>query len=524
MPLKLSAPASDPPSNVGHHRFKRPPGLRRSFDHLEHSTTPSSERKSLSVAPDLALRVLRRSEERPQGPPSTVVDPSASCSVFAVVAGRYVVRLPAAQIVSSVKLAPCLRPDRVARRTGFVVTSCVRALLPVSPPGLAYISDSRQSSVSSCRALYSNKSHSGHQAATKKSALMSSFLRSSGGLGLNLGKRDRPRSLVTVPYSSLPPSNASAASTRLGYLSDPTPSSSTPPTTPQEHLDEFYRREEIERRQGKALPVPDRGEDIVSEGFSTSSSPALRPRKRPRLALGAPSRRLTGTALHTPSASEPSPNDDNMSIPLPSFSGAVGEPWEPFERRLLAWLRSHSFPDDDHLSRLDCLLLSLPPSSPASTWYLSLPSSLQSTSFPEALATLKGRFGTELRKKMCVAAAVNRLDMRSFRDPEHPREMCCDLVSDLEALMAQAGIENEASKREYRRSPPAWVVLWTLTVAAVLRCFRGFSAALQMMARSPSYDGAHLVPQTPRMELILCEGAVWAALQWESSVISKLVT
>lgn len=84
-------------------------------------------------------------------------------------------------------------------------------------------------------------------------------------------------------------------------------------------------------------------------------------------------------------------------------------------------------------------------------------------------------------------SALNSLQVRSFRDSEHKTEMVFELINDLEQLLTSGSVDRDVQRRDY-----------------LLRCFRGFSGALKMMNRTTSYDAA-----------------VLAALNWESSVISK---
>ncbi|MBW0564204.1 hypothetical protein O181_103919, partial [Austropuccinia psidii MF-1] len=177
--------------------------------------------------------------------------------------------------------------------------------------------------------------------------------------------------------------------------------------------------------------------------------------------------------------------DDGL-IPFPVFSGELFDSWQLHEIRLLSWLRRRGIREDDDEARIDFLLLSLKPNSSPLNWFITQPTELKST-FNQSLVLLKNKFGNDLRKEMLRLSALNCLQVRSFRDNEHKAEMVIELVNELEQLLAYGSVNHEPERREY-----------------LLRCFRGFSGALKMMNRATSYDGA-----------------VLAALTWESSVISK---
>ncbi|KAI9602286.1 hypothetical protein H4Q26_001573 [Puccinia striiformis f. sp. tritici PST-130] len=153
----------------------------------------------------------------------------------------------------------------------------------------------------------------------------------------------------------------------------------------------------------------------------------------------------------------------NLAL-LPLFGGDLHEPWELHELRLLSWLRVHQIPEDDDKIRVDCLVLSLKPNSSPLYWFNGQPNDLKS-SFVHALHLLRNKYASDLRKEMQMISALN-----------------C-----LEQLLTCGSVDQDVQRRE-----------------CLLRCFRGFSGALKMMNRTTSYDGA-----------------VLAALNWESSVISK---
>lgn len=171
---------------------------------------------------------------------------------------------------------------------------------------------------------------------------------------------------------------------------------------------------------------------------------------------------------------------------LPVFGGELHEPWELHELRLLSWLRVHQIQEDNDQLRIDCLILSLKSNSTPLSWFHAQPSDLRS-SFVHALSLLRNKYGSDLRKEMQRLSALNCLEVRSFRDSEHKTEMVFELINELEQLLTCGSVDQDVQRREY-----------------LLRCFRGFSGALKMMNRTTSYDGA-----------------VLAALNWESSVISK---
>ncbi|KAA1066622.1 hypothetical protein PGT21_034507 [Puccinia graminis f. sp. tritici] len=171
---------------------------------------------------------------------------------------------------------------------------------------------------------------------------------------------------------------------------------------------------------------------------------------------------------------------------LPIFGGELHESWELHELRLLSWFRVHQIPEDNDKLRIDFLILSLKPNSSPLSWFNGQPTELKST-FLLTLSLLRDKYGSKFRKEMQRISALNCLEVRSFRDSEHKTEMVFELVNELEQLLTCGSVEQDVQRREY-----------------LLRCFRGFSGALKMMNRSTSYDGA-----------------VLAALNWESSVISK---
>ncbi|KNE95243.1 hypothetical protein PSTG_11415 [Puccinia striiformis f. sp. tritici PST-78] len=175
----------------------------------------------------------------------------------------------------------------------------------------------------------------------------------------------------------------------------------------------------------------------------------------------------------------------NLAL-LPLFGGDLHEPWELHELRLLSWLRVHQIPEDDDKIRVDCLVLSLKPNSSPLYWFNGQPNDLKS-SFVHALHLLRNKYASDLRKEMQMISALNCLEVRSFRDSEHKTEMVFELINELEQLLTCGSVDQDVQRRE-----------------CLLRCFRGFSGALKMMNRTTSYDGA-----------------VLAALNWESSVISK---
>ncbi|PLW13169.1 hypothetical protein PCANC_18627 [Puccinia coronata f. sp. avenae] len=172
---------------------------------------------------------------------------------------------------------------------------------------------------------------------------------------------------------------------------------------------------------------------------------------------------------------------------LPVFGGGLHESWELHELRLLSWMRIHQIQQDNNDKlKIDSLILSLKPNSTPLSWFNSQPDDLKSD-FPRAIDLLRKKFGSDLRKEMQRISALNCLQVRSFRDSEHQTEMVFELISELEQLLTCGSVDQDVQRREY-----------------LLRCFRGFSGALKMMNRTTSYDGALL-----------------AALNWESSVISK---
>ncbi|KAG0152509.1 hypothetical protein CROQUDRAFT_719289 [Cronartium quercuum f. sp. fusiforme G11] len=177
-----------------------------------------------------------------------------------------------------------------------------------------------------------------------------------------------------------------------------------------------------------------------------------------------------------------------MTVPIPIFTGAIHDSWDLHEVRLLCWLKAQNIPEKEDETRMDYLLLSLKPNSNPLNWFTVQPHELRSN-FVQSLDLLKNKYGNELRKEMLRLSALNTLEVRTFRDAEHKSEMVYELINDIENLLSLGGVQNDSHKRDY-----------------LLRCFRAFSGALKMMNRSTSYDGA-----------------VLASLNWEASVISKLV-
>ncbi|KAH9814503.1 hypothetical protein DFH28DRAFT_1127555 [Melampsora americana] len=177
---------------------------------------------------------------------------------------------------------------------------------------------------------------------------------------------------------------------------------------------------------------------------------------------------------------------NSTSTLLPIFNGHLHDSWDLHQLKLISWFKTQNISDQDDQIKLDYLILSLQSNSNALNWYSSQPIELRS-SFIQSLTLLKNKFGNDLRKEIIRLSALNSLEVRTFRDPEHKTEMVYQLVDELDHLLSLGAVHHDNIKRDY-----------------LLRCFRAFAGAIKLINRSTSYDGA-----------------VLAALNWESSVISK---
>lgn len=176
----------------------------------------------------------------------------------------------------------------------------------------------------------------------------------------------------------------------------------------------------------------------------------------------------------------------STSIPLPSFNGHLHDSWHLHQLKLISWFKTQNISDQDDQLKLDYLILSLQSNSNALNWYSNQPIELRS-SFIQSLTLLQNKYGNDLRKEILRLSALNSLEVRTFRDPEHKTEMVHQLVDELDNLLSLGAVHQDNLKRDY-----------------LLRCFRAFAGAIKLINRSTSYDGA-----------------VLAALNWEASVISK---
>ncbi|EGG05075.1 uncharacterized protein MELLADRAFT_88137 [Melampsora larici-populina 98AG31] len=176
----------------------------------------------------------------------------------------------------------------------------------------------------------------------------------------------------------------------------------------------------------------------------------------------------------------------STSTPLPSFNGHLHDSWDLHQLKLISWFKTQNISDQDDQLKLDYLILSLQSNSNALNWFSLQPIELKSN-FIQSLTLLKNKYGNDLRKEILRLSALNSLEVRTFRDPEHKTEMVHQLVDELDHLLSLGAVHQDNVKRDY-----------------LLRCFRAFAGAIKLINRSTSYDGA-----------------VLAALNWEASVISK---
>ncbi|GAA5900018.1 hypothetical protein JCM6882_007026 [Rhodosporidiobolus microsporus] len=171
-------------------------------------------------------------------------------------------------------------------------------------------------------------------------------------------------------------------------------------------------------------------------------------------------------------------------LALPTFSGRLSSDWDAHEARLTSWLSIRGVPLHAR-EAAEALELSL--TAQAALSYEQEAGLAERRVWEDAVAWCREKWAGEGRKRLAAAAAVNRLNSRSFRERGSRRENVKDLISELELLFLQAGVVDDEAQRR-----------------AFIGCFFEFPRALHRLSRSSSYADA-------------CA----KALEWEGEMVRK---
>ncbi|GAA5897512.1 hypothetical protein JCM8208_003292 [Rhodotorula glutinis] len=171
-------------------------------------------------------------------------------------------------------------------------------------------------------------------------------------------------------------------------------------------------------------------------------------------------------------------------LALPHFSGRLSSDWSSHEQRLRAWLAMRGIPLHAH-EAAHALSLSL--EAQASLAFEHDAGGADRYTFETAASWCRDRWGGQTRQRWAIAAAVNALNARSFRERGRRREGVKDLVGDLDLLFLQAGVTEDESR-----------------MRVLIGTFFEFPHAVSRLSRSPTYNTA-----------------VSEALSWEADMIRK---
>ncbi|GAA5832845.1 hypothetical protein JCM11251_000502 [Rhodosporidiobolus azoricus] len=176
--------------------------------------------------------------------------------------------------------------------------------------------------------------------------------------------------------------------------------------------------------------------------------------------------------------------DSVDGLALPTFSGRLSADWSSHEARLTSWLSIRGIPLHAR-EAAETLELSL--TAQAALSFEQEAGLAERRVWDEAVAWCRERWGGERRKRLAAAAAVNRLNARSFRERGSRRENVKDLISELDLLFLQAGVVDDEAQRR-----------------VLVGCFFEFPRALHRLSRTSSYADACV-----------------KALEWEGEMVRK---
>ncbi|CAD6586869.1 MAG: hypothetical protein CYPHOPRED_003697 [Cyphobasidiales sp. Tagirdzhanova-0007] len=179
-------------------------------------------------------------------------------------------------------------------------------------------------------------------------------------------------------------------------------------------------------------------------------------------------------------------NQQQPSFSPDRFSGRLGDDFDIFLHKWLAWMRIHDVAEEADEKRQDLLLLALEHGSAAELWLMSQPSHYRTTS-RHTLALLQSRFASSIRIEMGRQAASSALQNRGFRDDQHRGECVIDLINNFEVLAGVARIDDDAQRRE--------LFIWS---------FRQYSGATRMLQKTATL-----------------EATFEEALRWEKMLVEK---
>ncbi|GAA6005753.1 hypothetical protein JCM10207_005322 [Rhodosporidiobolus poonsookiae] len=170
-------------------------------------------------------------------------------------------------------------------------------------------------------------------------------------------------------------------------------------------------------------------------------------------------------------------------LSLPTFSGRLSGDWTAHEARLKSWLSIQGIPLHAR-EAAEALQLSL--TAQAALSFEHEAGDAERRVWDEAVSWCREKWAGEERKKLAAAAALNRLHARSFRERGLRRENVKDLISDVELLSLQAGLDDITKHR------------------AFVSCFFEFPHAFHRLSRTSTYEAATL-----------------EAMQWEAEMVQK---